>query len=76
MDFRLKSGPDSAHRADRDRDFAAIFLVTIIDQESRAELKRERFPQLLDDPGARRMARDIDVQDLPPVMTDHEEAVE
>jgi hypothetical protein len=36
----------------------------------------ERFLQLLDDPSARRMFRDVNVQDSPPIMTDDEEAVE
>jgi hypothetical protein len=39
-------------------------------------LQRERLAQLLDDPTARRMLRDVNVQDVPPVMTDDEEAVE
>ena len=36
----------------------------------------KRFSQLLHDPGAGRMARDIEVQDTPAVMTDNEEAIE
>jgi hypothetical protein len=38
--------------------------------------KGKRLAQLLDDPTARRMLRDVNVQDAPPIMTDDEEAVE
>ncbi|HXP70768.1 MAG TPA: hypothetical protein VOA88_15910 [Candidatus Dormibacteraeota bacterium] len=38
--------------------------------------KGKRLRQLLGDPTARRMLRDINVQDAPPIMTDDEEAVE
>jgi hypothetical protein len=38
--------------------------------------KGKGLPQLLGDPTARRMFRDISVQDAPPIMTDDEEAVE
>jgi hypothetical protein len=40
------------------------------------DFKGKRLPQLLDDPAARRMLRDVDVQDAPPIMTDDKEAVE
>ena len=33
------------------------------------------LPQLLDDPTARRMLGDVNVQDAPPIMTDDEEAI-
>ena len=38
--------------------------------------KWKRLPQLLDDPTARRMLRDVDVQDAPSIVADDEEAVE
>ncbi len=38
--------------------------------------KWKRLAQLLDDPTARRMLRDVNVQDAPTIMTDDEEAVE
>ena len=38
--------------------------------------KWKRLPQLLDDPTARRMLGDVKVQDVPPIMSDDEEAVE
>ena len=34
------------------------------------------LPQLLGNPTTRRMLRDINVQDAPPIMTDDQEAVE
>ncbi len=40
------------------------------------DFKGKRLPQLLDDPTARRMLRDINVQDAPTIVTDDEEAVE
>jgi len=36
----------------------------------------ETLPELLNDPQARWVLRDVEVQDPPTVMTDHEEAVE
>src|SRR6266481_1702737 len=36
----------------------------------------ERFSQLLDDPGAGRMARNIEMENAPAVMADDEEAVQ
>jgi hypothetical protein len=50
--------------------------IAIKDQVFVSGFKRKRFAQLLDDPSARRMLRDINVQDAPPIMTDDEEAVE
>jgi hypothetical protein len=38
--------------------------------------KWKRLAQLLDDPSASRMLRDVNVQDAPPIMTDNKEAVE
>jgi hypothetical protein len=37
---------------------------------------REGLAQLLRDPGARRMASDVEVQNAPAIMTDDEEAVQ
>jgi len=37
--------------------------------------KWKRFAQLLNDPSARRMLRDVNLQDAPPIMTDDKEAV-
>jgi hypothetical protein len=50
--------------------------IAIKDQVLVSGFKGKRLAQLLDDPSARRMLRDVNVQDVPPVMTDDEEAVE
>ena len=47
-----------------------------MDQKSWSRPKRKRLPQLLDDPTARRMLRDVEVQDTPAIVADDEEAVE
>ena len=46
------------------------------DDEPVSRLIRKSFAQLLDDPTAGRMPRDIEVQDAFPVVADDEEAVE
>ena len=43
---------------------------------SRRRLERKCFPQRLDDPTARRVLRDVEVQDPPAIMADHEKAIE
>src|SRR6202521_5285597 len=53
-----------------------IFRISIEDQKLGSGPKWKRLSQLLDDPTARRMLRDINVQDVPPIMADDEEAVE
>jgi hypothetical protein len=51
-------------------------LIAIKDQVFLRGFKWKRLAQLLDDPTARRMLRDVNVQDAPTIMTDDEEAVE
>jgi len=51
-------------------------LIAIKDQVFVRGLKWKRLSQLLDDPTARRMLRDVNVQDAPTIMTDDKEAVE
>lgn len=74
--FKRGSDRGEAHRADRDRSFQTIFPVAVEDQESLRGLKRERFSQLLNDPSARGILGDIEVQNPPTIMADHEQAVE
>src|SRR6266550_810029 len=62
--------------SDRCRNLHSILAITIKDQEPGSRFKWKRFPELLNDPQARRVLRDVEVQDPPTVMTDHEEAVE
>src|SRR4030095_612061 len=51
-------------------------LIAIKNQVFVRGFKWKRFAQLLDDPSARRMLRDVNLQDAPPLMTDDKEAVE
>jgi hypothetical protein len=51
-------------------------LIAIKDQVFVSCFKWKRLPQLLNDLTARRMLRDVNVQDAPPIVTDDEEAVE
>jgi hypothetical protein len=64
------------HRLNRTRHLQAVLRVPINDQESRTRSIRKRFPQLLDDPRARRMPCDVEVHDPPTIMADDEEAIE
>jgi len=54
----------------------AIFSISIEDQKSRSGLEGKRFPQLLNYPVTCWMPCHVEVQDLSPVVTDHEKAVE
>src|ERR1700680_1308467 len=60
----------------RCRNLDSILAIPVEDQEPGSRFKWKRFPQLLHDPQARRMLRDIDVENLTMIVTDHEEAVE
>ena len=51
-------------------------LIPVKDQISASRLKWKCLPQLLDDPSARRMLRDVEVQDTPTIVADDKEAVE
>jgi hypothetical protein len=64
------------HRSDRGGDFRPIFGITIQDDEPRSRPKWKCFSQLLDDPQARRMLCDVEVQDAPTIVTDDEKTVE
>jgi len=50
------------------------FLIAIKDQVFVRGFKWKRLAQLLDDPSARRMLRDVNVQDAPPIMTDNKKS--
>src|ERR1035438_2401076 len=53
-----------------------VFRIVIEDEKLGCRLVRKRFPQLLYNPGAGRMACEIKMQDAPAVMTDNEQAIE
>ena len=52
------------------------FLIAIKDQVFARRFKWKCLAHLLDDPTARRMLRDVDVQDASTIVDDDEEAVE
>src|SRR5207253_5119914 len=58
------------------RDFPPVFCIPIEDQKPGTRPKRKRLPQLLDDPRARGMAGDVEVQNASTIMADDEKAVE
>jgi hypothetical protein len=58
------------------RDFSAELAITIEDQVLGCAILREGLSQLLDDPLTGGMFRDIEVQDPPPTVANHEEAIE
>ena len=74
----LNRGTDRFHlqRADRRSNFNAELGITIKDQESWTSYKGKRFSQLLNNPSARGMPRDIEMQNPLTVMADDEETVE
>jgi hypothetical protein len=56
--------------------FQSILGITIKEDEPWSGFKGKWFSQLLDDPQACRMLCDIEVQDAPTIVTDHEKAIE
>src|SRR6202008_5103495 len=53
-----------------------VLPVPVEDQKPRSRAKRKGLPQLLHNPQARWMLCDVAVQDAPPIMCDHEKAVQ
>lgn len=60
----------------RRRDFQPIFPIPVKNQKPRSRPKWKYLPQLLNDPKARRVLRNIGVYDPTPTVADDEEAVE
>jgi hypothetical protein len=56
-------------------DFQPVFCVAIENEEAWSRIKRERLPQLLNNPQAHRMPCDIAVQNAPAIVANDEEAV-
>jgi hypothetical protein len=65
--------PRGFHRCDH---LEPELLIAIKDQVFVRRFKGKCLAQLLDDPTASWMLRDVNVQDAPPIMADDEEAVE
>lgn len=57
-------------------DFQPVLGIPIENEEARSGIKGERLPQLLNNPKARGMPRDVAVQNTSAIMADDEEAVE
>ena len=74
LDGGLKAS--NPHGSNRRGNFQPVLCVVIEDKEPRSGLIGERFSQLLDNPTARRMPGNIEMQDAPAVVADHKEAVE
>ena len=74
----LEGGPHGVYlqRSNGCRDLCPVLRIPVMDQKSRSRPKRKRLPQLLDDPTARRMLGDVEVQDTPAIMADNKETVE
>ncbi len=74
----FKGCPNRTHAqgADGQADFKAVRGIAVEDQELRCQLERERFAQLLNNPGTCWVPRDIEVHDATAIMADDEKAVE
>jgi len=74
----LEGGPHGAHLqgSNGHGDLQPVFRIPVEDEKSGRRLEGKCFPQLLDDPTARRVLRDIEVQNSPAAMADHKKAVE
>ena len=66
----------NSHRPHGDRNLNTILGIPIKDQESTSRLVREGLSQLLDDPKAGGVPRDIKVQDMTAIVSHDEKAVE
>src|SRR5208283_1666782 len=69
----LGNNPRGFHRCDH---LEPELLIAIKDQVFARRFKWKCLAQLLDDPSARRVLRDVDVQDASTIVADDEEAVE
>jgi len=65
--------PGGFHRCDH---LEPKLLIAIKDQVFVRASNGNASRKLLDDPSARRMLRDVNVQDAPPIMTDNKKAIE
>jgi hypothetical protein len=65
-----------AQGANSDRDFQPVLGIAIEEQKPGSGIKGKGFPQLLDDPQARGVFGDVEVQNASAIVADHEEAIE
>jgi len=73
LDRGLQAG--NVHGSNRDWDFQSILCIMIKDEELGGRLIRKGLAQLLADPGASRMTRNVEVKNAPAVMANDKEAV-
>ncbi len=64
------------HGPHRGRNFQPVLSVVVEDEEPRCLLIGKRFSRLLDNPGAGRMACNIEMENAPAVVADDEEAIQ
>src|SRR6266478_8565691 len=74
--FKGGSERDDRQRSNDCGNLGSILAITVEYEKPGSCCKRKRFSQLLDHPLARRVLRDVEVQNAPTIMTDHEEAVQ
>ena len=74
----FERGPDwpDLQGPNRCGNFDSILAIPVENEKPRSRLERKSLSQLLDNPEARRMSCDVEVQDLSTIMTDHEEAIQ
>ncbi len=74
----FERGPHWAHlqRSNGYGNLEPVLRIPVEDQKPGGRFKRKRFPQLLDDPHARRMPGDVEMQDATTIVADDEEAVQ
>ncbi|HKW35638.1 MAG TPA: hypothetical protein VJN92_21700 [Candidatus Acidoferrum sp.] len=65
-----------AQGANSDRDFQSVLGIAIEEQKPGSGIKGKGFPQLLDDPEARGVFGDVEVQNASAFVADDEEAIE
>src|SRR5690348_18492774 len=64
------------HRSYANRNFQAIFCVSVEDQKARCGIEGKSLSQLLHDPHARGVLRNVEMQNASSVVADDEETVE
>ena len=74
----FERGPHWAHlqRSNGYGNLEPVLRIPVEDQKPGGRFKRKRFPQLLDDPHARWMPGDVEMQDATTIVADDEEAVQ
>ena len=78
LPWTLKRSSDRSHAqgANRRRNLESIFVVSVKDQEPGSRSERECFPQLLNNPKACRLLGDVEMENVPTVVADDEQAVD